>query len=140
MIRTLLIFLLLLGSIWLGVQLHEDTGYVLIALNHWTVEATVWTMFIALLFIFLVLHLFLITLNWIAHIPQRWHYWRLKRKAKQALKKQHAYQINELHTKISFETTPEGYFTIGQLLDELEDKKGANIAYREGLRRALGIA
>ncbi len=139
MIRTLLIFLLLLGSVWLGVQLHQDTGYVLIALNHWTIEATVLTMLITLLMIFFTLHIGLITLNWIFNLPRRWQYWQLKRKAKRVLKQQQKDKINELQNQIALETTPEGYFTLGQLLDELDDTKSANIAYKEGLKRALRI-
>lgn len=139
MIRTLLIFILLLGSVWLGIQLHQDTGYVLVALNHWTLESTVLTMFITLTLIFLVLHVSLITLHWVFQLPRRWRCWRLKRKAKHALKQKQQDKLREIHTKIALETTPEGYFTLGQLLDELNDPKGANLAYKEGLKRALGI-
>lgn len=139
MIRTLLIFLLLLGSVWLGIQLHQDTGYVLIALNQWTIEATVLTMFITLLMIFFTLHIGLITLNWILNLPRRWHYWRLKRKAKRVLRQQKKDKIHELQSKVALETTPEGYFTLGQLLDDLDDTQSANLAYKEGLKRALGI-
>jgi uncharacterized protein HemY len=138
-IRTFIIFLLLLGSVWLGVQLHQDSGYVLIALNDWTIEATVLTTLTTLLIIFLILHLGLITLNWMIKIPQRFHYWRLKRKAQKIMKKQQKDKIHELKNRISFETTAEGYFILGQLLDEVDDHKSANLAYKEGLKRALGI-
>lgn len=139
MIRTLLIFILFSGSIWLGLQLHQDTGYVLISLNHWSIEATVLTMLITLLIIFFILHVSLITLNWVLHLPRRWRYFLLKRKAKQALKAEKTEQIEALNRKLAFETTPEGYFAIGQLLESLDDKKNASTAYREGLRNALKL-
>ncbi len=139
MIRMLLIFILFSGSIWLGLQLHHDTGYVLISLNHWTIEATVLTMLLTLLIIFFVLHVTLITLNWFLDIPRRWRYFQLKRKTKKALKAEKNQKIEALKRKLSFETTPEGYFAIGQLLESLDDKAGASIAYREGLRNMLKL-
>lgn len=139
MIRTLLIFLLLLGSVWLGVQLHNDPGYVLIALNHWTLEATVWTMLTTILCLFFVLHLFLLSLNWVLHLPQRFRYWRFKRKTAHIIKKRSFEKTNELKQMLALKTTPEAYFTLGQLLDNLNDPQGALTAYREGLKRALSI-
>jgi HemY protein len=87
MIRTLLIFLLFLVSVCLGVQVHNDPGYVLIALNHWTIESTVWTMLITILFVFFILHLFLLSLNWVLHLPKRWRDWRLNHSTEQTIKK-----------------------------------------------------
>jgi len=139
MIRTLFTFLLLLGSVCLGVKLHHDPGYVLIALNHWTIESTVWTMLASILCVFFILHLFLFSLSWLLHLPQRWRYWRFKRRTERTIKKHNLEKTNELKQMITLKTTPEAYFTLGQLLDNLHDVQGASAAYREGLKRALFI-
>jgi uncharacterized protein HemY len=139
MIRTLLIFLLLLASVCLGVQLHNDPGYVLIALNHWTIESTVWTMLATVLCVFFILHLFLLSLNWVLHLPKRWRYWQFKRSTERTIKKHSLEKANELKQMLTLKTTPEAYFTLGQLLEDLHDTQGASTAYREGLKRALSI-
>lgn len=140
MIRVIFIFLLLLGSIGIGIQLHSDAGYVLIALNHWTIEATVWVMLATILCIFLVLHLILLSLNWVVHIPQRWQRWRLRRKTKHLIQKKRLEKNEQLKQLTTFETTPEAYYTLGKLLEESQDKAGALTAYREGLKRAIHIS
>ena len=139
MIRTTLIFLLLLGSVWLGVQLHNDPGYVLVALNHWTVEVTVWTALITILTLFFILHLFLLSLSWVIHLPERWKHWLAKRRAQRALTKQHLDTTRALKKSLAFKKTPEAYFALGELLDDLHDTAGACATYREGLRCALAI-
>ena len=84
MIRALLIFLLLLASVWLGIQLQHDPGYVLIAIHHWTIETTVWVAIIGLVLIFIILHLFLLLLHWVIHIPTSWSDWLAKRRVQHA--------------------------------------------------------
>lgn len=84
MIRTISIFILLLVSVWLGIQLHHDAGYVLIAINKWTVETTLSIAIPALVLFFVVLHALLGLLNWIIHIPASWKEWRAKRRIQKA--------------------------------------------------------
>lgn len=84
MIRIILIFILLLGSVWLGIQLHHDAGYVLIAVNKWTIETTLSIAIPALILFFVVLHALLLLLHWIAHIPSAWRDWRAKRRNQNA--------------------------------------------------------
>lgn len=84
MIRALLIFLLLLTSVWLGIQLQHDPGYVLIAIHHWTIETTVWVAIIGLILVFIILHMFLLLLHWIIHIPASWSNWLAKRRVQNA--------------------------------------------------------
>nr|WP_019218081.1 hypothetical protein [Legionella tunisiensis] len=54
MIRVLMIFLLLLASVYLGIQLNRDPGYLLIAINHWTVETTLLVAIFALIISFFI--------------------------------------------------------------------------------------
>ena len=84
MIRVILGFLVLLGSVWLGIQLQHDPGYLLIAINHWTVETTLWIAIVGLFLIFIILHTLLSLLHWIIHCPTSWHNWLSKRRIQNA--------------------------------------------------------
>ena len=94
-IRSVLIFVLLLASVWLGVQLHLDPGYVLIAIHHWTIESTLVVALLGLSLFFLMLHGLLLLLHWIAHTPQSWRHWR-------ALRRTHNAQENTRQGLIEF--------------------------------------
>jgi HemY protein len=53
--RLIFYFLILLGSIWLGLKIHKDPGYVLITYQHWSLETTLWFALLALIVLFLLL-------------------------------------------------------------------------------------
>lgn len=72
MIRALCIFILLFASVWLGVELQRDPGYLLIAIDHWTIEMTLWVGIIGLILCFIVLHFLFNFLSFIAHLPTSW--------------------------------------------------------------------
>jgi HemY protein len=76
--RTLFIFALLLISGLIGVQLQHDGGYVLIAMNHWTIESTLWVAMTGLIVLFFILHALLLLLNWLIRFPSTWHAWLKK--------------------------------------------------------------
>lgn len=84
MIRLLLAFFVLLASIILGIQLNKDPGYVLIAMNHWTIETTLWIAILGLIFLFLIAHLFLRLCHKIASTPGAMSDWHNKRQAQKA--------------------------------------------------------
>ena len=84
MMRVILVFLLLLASVYLGTQLRHDPGYVLIAINHWTIETTLWIAIIGLFLSFVILHTFLLLLHRILHFPTTWNNWRAKRRVQHA--------------------------------------------------------
>lgn len=84
MIRILSIFLLLLAAVWLGIQLHHDPGYLLIAINKWTVETTLWVAIISLLLLFLFLHFFMLLCSWMVHFPAAWRNWSNRRRMQKA--------------------------------------------------------
>lgn len=54
MIRLILIFAILSASLFLGLQLHQDAGYVLIQFHGWTIETTLAVALIALMLCFIV--------------------------------------------------------------------------------------
>ncbi|WP_115304086.1 heme biosynthesis HemY N-terminal domain-containing protein [Legionella beliardensis] len=84
MVRILSIFIVLLLAMWLGIQLSHDPGYLLIAINHWTIETTLGVAIIGLLLSFILLHLLLLLLNRLAHFPEKYQHWKIKRRAQKA--------------------------------------------------------
>ena len=99
MIRALFIFILLLGSVWLGVQLKHDPGYLLIAINHWTIETTLWVAIVGLVLTFCVLHMLLLSLHWILNLPTAWNNWSVqhRRQNAQAKTRQGLIEFSEGH-------------------------------------------
>lgn len=78
-IRVLFLLLIIFASVWLGVQLHNDPGYVLIAINHWTVETTLLVGIAALILSFVVLHVLLNIFSSMSSLPSAFSKWRTKR-------------------------------------------------------------
>lgn len=87
MITILCVFLVLLGSVYLGVQLSHDPGYVLITINHWSIESTLAILVLALILAFILFHGLLILLGKISRGPSVFREWRIKRRALRAQKK-----------------------------------------------------
>lgn len=81
MVKLFFIFVVLLISVWMGVQLQHDSGYILVAFNHWRVETTFWVGVGLLIITFVVLHLLLLLLSWLSRLPSSWKAWQLKRRA-----------------------------------------------------------
>lgn len=84
MIRILFTFILLLGSIFLGIQLNYDPGYVLVAINHWTIETTLWVAVFGLLLLFLITHLLIQLIHKITTTPSAINHWHSKHLAQKA--------------------------------------------------------
>lgn len=101
MIRVLCIFLVLLGSVLLGIQLQHDPGYVLIGISHWTIETTLWIALFALLLAFIILHAVLQLVHKLSRTPdaiQTWNSRRLAHKA-QAITRQGLIEYSEGYWK-----------------------------------------
>ena len=86
-IRTLQIFAILLVSVWLGVQLYQDPGYLLIAMHQWTIETTLGVAIPGLILLFLIVHALLLLLHWVMHIPGSWKIWQARRRVHNAQEK-----------------------------------------------------
>jgi len=84
MIRVFFAFLLLLGAVCLGIQLNMDPGYVLIAINHWTVETTLWVAIFSLIILFTLSHLLLRLCHKIAKTPSSISHWHARHLAQKA--------------------------------------------------------
>src|SRR5690606_25675395 len=72
------------GSVYLGIQLNYDPGYVLIAINHWTVETTLWVAVCGLLLLYILTHLVLQFSHKIARTPRAVNKWNSRRLAHKA--------------------------------------------------------
>jgi HemY protein len=74
-------FVLLVLSVWIGTHLHDDPGYVLIALHHWTMETTVWVAGMLVVLTMVAMHLLLSLISWLSGFPSSFAKWRIKRRA-----------------------------------------------------------
>lgn len=82
---TLIIFLVVLFiSVWLGVNIHTNPGYVLIAYQHWTIETTFWFALFSLIILFFVLLFVRWLLINLFGLTGRWHQWSFSRHRKRA--------------------------------------------------------
>ena len=86
-IQTIKTFVILLVSVWLGVQLYQDPGYVLISINKWSIEATLGLFIPVVILSFIITHMILRVLHWLIHSPSTWKAWAAKRRALNAQKK-----------------------------------------------------
>ncbi|HAT1773148.1 TPA: protoporphyrinogen oxidase [Legionella pneumophila] len=90
MIRILFAFIILLLSVFLGIQLNKDPGYVLIAINNWTIETTLWASVFGLFFLFFLIYGLVQLCNKITRMPgmiNKWHSRRLAQKAQATTRK-----------------------------------------------------
>ena len=84
MIRLFVYFLILLASVWLGLQIHKDPGYVLITYQHWSVETTLWFAILAVVVIFFLLYLLMRLLRGTSNISGRFRNWADQRRFRKA--------------------------------------------------------
>lgn len=82
--RFILYFLILVVSIWIGVKIFHNPGYVLITNQDWVIETTLWfailSAFLTLLFLYFLIRLLSNTL----HVPERLQRWRIKQRSKKS--------------------------------------------------------
>jgi HemY protein len=84
--RLIVLFVLLLVAVYLGLWMYQDSGYVLITFQNWSIEATLWVFILAILLIFIILSLVIGLLNIIVGIPNFISNWLKNRKTKKARK------------------------------------------------------
>jgi len=80
-ITTLIILLL---AAFLGIQLKEDPGRILISINQWTLETTVWFGIVSLIIAFILLHALLVFIKKLSIVPQKIKNWQQERQVKRA--------------------------------------------------------
>lgn len=72
-------FLILLIALWLGLWISEDSGYILIRYNHWSLETSLWIGIAILLVSFLVLYCLIRLCARTFSLPERFERWRRMR-------------------------------------------------------------
>jgi len=75
-IRLIAAFGVLLLSMYLGIWLQRDPGYVLIMFQHWTIESSFWVAILAIIILLIVLQLGFSIIKSISSMPQYWLQWR----------------------------------------------------------------
>ena len=86
MLRFIFISLLLLASLWVGLQLSRDPGYVLLSYQQFTLEMPLWFMIAVICISFVILHIILRTVsvfNKIGRLIPNWFNKRRKQKARE---------------------------------------------------------
>lgn len=98
-LRVIASFGLLLLSIYIGIWLQKDPGYVLIMFQHWTIESTFWIAAIAVIVLVIILYIGFGIIKHIASIPNYWHQWRgdLRLSRAQARTKRGLIEFSEGH-------------------------------------------
>lgn len=79
MLRAIFLFILLAGSVVLGLQLQRDPGYILIAINQITVETTLWVGIFAVILAFVILYIIFHLLGSLYRSPRHFRQWRKRR-------------------------------------------------------------
>ncbi len=86
MLRLLLFTLLLVASVWLGLHIAADPGYVLLAYSHWRIELPLWLAAIILLLGFVVLYSLMRLIINTFQLGPRFKSWRDRRRSQAAEK------------------------------------------------------
>ena len=82
-------FLLLLASVWLGIKIHKDPGYVLITYQHWSMETTLCFAILAILAFFFLLYFLLFITRGTINLSSRFQQWSQQRHFRKANKLTH---------------------------------------------------
>lgn len=83
--RTIIIFLALLFSVWMGIIMYRNPGYVLISYQDWSVETTVWFAIVVIIVLFLLSYMLLRFSSGVGSLTMYVKQWvanRRKRKAR----------------------------------------------------------
>jgi HemY protein len=87
--RFIIVFLFLLVSVWLGIKIHKDPGYVLITYQHWSMETTLWFAIAAILVIFIILYFLFRLARGTINLSGRFQQWSQQRQFRKANKLTH---------------------------------------------------
>lgn len=79
--RLLLLIIVIIGSVWLGLQMQRDSGYVLIAYRHWTVEMSMWIALAGIVITFIVLYTIVKLLSKVIRLSSSIRHWQKRHRA-----------------------------------------------------------
>ena len=84
MIYLIFGFVLLLLAIWLGLEISQGTGYVLIAFRHWSIETSLWVAAVILVLVFIFLYFIFRTIGRTSRISKNIKRWKKMRRYRKA--------------------------------------------------------
>jgi HemY protein len=84
MAKLFVIFLLLLIAVWIGWEIHQDSGFVLIIFRQWEIETSLWMAALLALIFFVVIYAILRIIVRGTLWPHQWRLWREARREKNA--------------------------------------------------------
>jgi HemY protein len=79
MTRILFIFVLLFAAVYLGITLHDNPGFVLIHLGHWTIETSLLVGLCIVVLTFFILHCLLFVCTTLLKTPRSMRQWNTNR-------------------------------------------------------------
>ncbi|WP_040933919.1 heme biosynthesis protein HemY [Coxiella burnetii] len=80
----IILFILLVLSILLGLEMTRDTGYLLIVYRHWSIETTLWAAILSLLILFILFYIIFRLLGRAARLSKNIHRWRKMKQYRRA--------------------------------------------------------
>lgn len=83
--KLIFYFIVLVAATWLGIIMHKNPGYVLVAYQTWTLETTLWFALIAILVAFLVINLLVKFLRGTFHLSKNIRDWSHKKRLAKSL-------------------------------------------------------
>lgn len=95
--RRIILLLFFIAALWLGVKIAQDSGYLFIAYQHWTIEMPLWLGIGFVFLIFLFLHIVFRLFHHTSRIPHYWRTWFQKWRNQRAIKKTSQGFLDVLH-------------------------------------------
>ena len=114
--RFFIILLILAVSVWVGVQITADPGYVLITWHHIALEMPIWLVFLVLIISFILVYFLIRLIRYLVILPKHWRNNLIQRRQQ----KLSALDDQNLFTMIY--KKPQNWSNILEALPQLEKK------------------
>lgn len=76
LIRTLLIFTVLLGAVITGIYLHNEAGYIVLVMHNYTIETSIWVVIIGVFLCSIFIYVFILCVHKLINIPKSFKDWK----------------------------------------------------------------
>lgn len=73
-------FVVLLISIYIGIEISKVNNYLLIGYDHWIIESSLWVAMLALILLFILLYIIFRLIGKASSAAKRYHYWKISRR------------------------------------------------------------
>ncbi len=89
MLRFIFIFLILLAAVWIGIKIHVNPGYLVIAFQHWTIQMPLWLSGLIIIVSFIALYILLQIIKGTWTLFSRMSHWSKQRRINKAWQRTH---------------------------------------------------